>query len=416
MLILPDRTIAPPPRFLVPIKERAWRTPSLAQPKDQFGNENVTRFRLVARCHDGAARWVGWFDDRSEADAFLYAIFTGSILYERELWRLPTPWWDSDFADALYDFAVVSFLSSPTGSLQTWTSPIDYVTTGSSIQCLGGGGSGGAGADTGSTSNSTGGGGAAFSKITNFSVATPGTTTASYQIAAGGASVNRSPKASASGNVGGSTWFNNATDPGVGSDNSKCSAAGGGGGAGNTTSGAINGGTAGAAASSWGTTKFDGGRGGNKATAVSGGATGGGGAGGPTAAGNQGVDAATGVTTNGGSADNGGTGAGAAGTTNGGNGGDGTEFDGSHGCGGGGAGNKSNAGSNTAGSGGNYGGGGAGSTVTTSGTATSGTGKQGLIVVTYTPHNLFKPDSMNGMGVGGPFRADPMSYSKGRKQ
>src|SRR3954452_20877814 len=107
MLILPDRNI-PRARFLLPVAACEWRTPSRALPKDQFGNENRTRFRLRARLDNGRVGWCGWFDDRSDADAFLWAIATDTLRYERELWRLPSPWWDAGIGpDVAYDFTTV---------------------------------------------------------------------------------------------------------------------------------------------------------------------------------------------------------------------------------------------------------------------------------------------------------------------
>ena len=65
--------------FLPEIPDWQWRTSSQAQPKDEFGNENKTRFHISARLNDGHLVWRGWFDDRYEADAFLYAIATDTL-------------------------------------------------------------------------------------------------------------------------------------------------------------------------------------------------------------------------------------------------------------------------------------------------------------------------------------------------
>lgn len=279
-----------------------------------------------------------------------------------------------------------TFLTSPTGSLQTSTSDITWNNANNKVECVGGGGSGACG--HGSANQGTGGGGGCYSAITNFTFATPGTTTYQWEVATGGAAVSLSAAGSLSGNVGNSTWFNAAADPGNGSDNTKCSAAGGGAGIG--AGGAItSGGAGGATTSSWGTTKNAGGTGGGATAAVGKNGLGGGGAGGPTAAGANGVSTAVStVGSNGGAADVGGTGAGTAGTgaTSSGNptgGGAGTEFDGSsHGCGGGGGGGSLVTG--PGGSGGNYGGGGGG-LYNTTGTQTSGAGGPGIVVLTWTP-------------------------------
>jgi hypothetical protein len=78
MIILPDKNI-PRAKFLMPVHSKEWRTPSLAQPKDVFGNENVTKFRINAKSNDGVVVWSGWFDDREDFDAFLHAIVLGTL-------------------------------------------------------------------------------------------------------------------------------------------------------------------------------------------------------------------------------------------------------------------------------------------------------------------------------------------------
>lgn len=350
----------------MPIPEREWREPSQAQFKDQFGNPGTqTRFRLRGLLNDGFVKWCGWFDDRADLDAFLFALFTGSIVYERELWRLPTPHWHPDIGEGLsYEFASVTFLTT-TGSNQTHTSASDWNNANNSIELLGGGG-GGARSGAG---HATGGGGGSYSEITNFIFATPGTTTATYRVAASVAGIS----ASNPGTNGNPSWFNNATDPGAGSDNTKAGAKGGTGGPGGT--GNQSGGAGGVTATSWGQTLSAGGRGGNLSGASGTGGSGGGGSAGLNGAGGNAADSTStgsGVSTAGGSADNGTTAGANAGANNGGS---GTEWDGSHGSGSGGGGN----GGGNGGTGGNYGGGGGGSLG-----ATSGGGAQGLIVVTYT--------------------------------
>lgn len=380
MIILPDKHV-PRAKLLMPVLDREWRTPSQAQYKDFRGNENTTLFRLEARLNDGFLKWRGWFQDRADADAFLYAMAKGTLRYEKTLWRLPTPEWSPDLGDYLsYEFATVTILTTA-GSLQTYTSPSDWNNSSNQIECLGAGASG---ATSSASTHSHGGGGGAYSSITNFSFATPGTTTASYQVGTGGAARTGS---AFSGNAGGSTWFNSTTDPGNGADNSKCSADGATGGTNTATNG---GGASGLTTLSWGQTKFAGGRGGNFTASGGTGGSGGGGAGGPNGAGGNGVDSSStsaNVATNGGTA-NGGTVAGGTGTITGsssgtaGSGLSGTQFGPSHGCGSGGS-SCGTTGTATAGSGGNYGGGGGGARC--GGTPTSGAGRQGLIVIEYTP-------------------------------
>lgn len=373
MMILPDRRISRA-RFLIPMPKREWMPSSQAIPLDDLGNKVIrTRFRLRARAHDGHIVWCGWFEDREDADAFLFALVCGSLRIERNLWRLPTPAWHPDLGEGLvYDFVTQTALTT-TGSNQTYTSPSDWDNGNNSIECIGGGASGASGNSVG---HNTGGGGGAYSKITNFSFATPGTTTATYRIAAGVAGVTRTT--SGPGNNGNPTWWNDTADPGAGTDNTKCSAAAGTTGA--AGAGSQNGGAGGASSSSWGQTKFDGGAGGNFTGASGSGGSGGGGAAGPNGAGGNGSSSSftTEIGTNGGKGGNGsgGTG-GTSGTPTGGN---GTDLDGVNGSGGGGRGlAKVTAG----GAGGNYGGG--GGAVRAASSCTGGAGIQGIILVTYTP-------------------------------
>lgn len=380
MIILPDRN-TPRSRILMAVPRKEWMPPSHAQYKTFCGDEDRTRFRLKAKTHDGRVVWVGWFDDRDDADAFLFALFSGSIRYERELWRLPTPEWHPGIStDLTYEFVTQTILTT-TGSNQTYTSPSDWNNSNNQIECLGGGGSG---ALTGLADPATGGGAGAYSAITNFIFAVPGTTTATYRVGSGTSTNISSPSNGVSGTV---TYFNASSDPGDGSDNSKCSAAPGAGGRNNQSSG----GAGGASTASWGQTKYSGGRGGNMSSTGRS-ATGGGGSAGPNGLGGNGVDGSSG-NTDGGTANNGTT---AGGVAPGGAGVAGTEFSASYGCGSGGAG-MATSGSGSAGSGGNYGSGGGGCASNNT-PRSGGAGRQGLIVVEYTlPSARFSNMPMMGM-------------------
>lgn len=380
-MVLPDRSLSRG-KFLMPIPKWQWREPSVALPRDQFWNKTVqTRFRLTAKLSDNYTAWTGWFDDRDDADAFLFALIYGSLRYERELWRLPTTNWHPGIGDNLvYDFATVTFLTSTSSS--TYTLPSDWNNSNNTIECIGGGGSGGASnRSTSVASCAAGGGGGGYGKYTNLILST----NATYKCGIGGSSVNRTTVGATSGNAGTETWFN-------GADYATASVGGsfGSGGAAlsSGSSGTANGGAGGGGK---GTSSFTGGRGGNAgATGTQRVGSGAGGAAGLNGNGNNGVDisATTGTASNGGSGDAGFGGAGGVvgGTITGGN---GTEWSASYGSGGGGAGAETGTASATAGSGGDYGGGGGGvgggTTTAASSSVTSGSGKQGLVVVTYTP-------------------------------
>lgn len=345
MIILPDQ-YAPKGVILMPMKKLDWMPPS--QRRSLFGRENLTRWRVRVSTHSGM--WRSWFHDREDCDAFLRSLILGTLHQDRALWRLPQPAWPGLGPGLWYAVDTVTLLTTPTGSNQTFTSPADWDDAANLIECLGAGGSGNT---TGTGTSRAWGGGGAYSSTPNFVFASPGVTTATYQIGTGGAGVTGT-----TGNAGGDTWWNSSTLAG-----SNPGAKGGGGG----TSGGP--GAGGASASGFGTNKFSGGAG----TANGSGSRGGGGAAGPAGAGGAGS------TTAGGSANNGAT----AGPTVAGNGVSGTEWT-TDGCGTGGYGASGQLG-------GSHGGGGCG---TTSGT--SGAGRDGLIAVTYTPK------AGSGACLGGP--------------
>lgn len=362
MIVLPERNV-PRAKIMLPVCDSEWVAPSARV--TVAGPQNQTRFRLTARLQDGHVVWRGWFDDRADFDAFLFAIAAGSIHHEPALWRLPTPFWPSLDPDVIYDFATVTFLTT-TGSNQTYTSPSDWNNSNNSIETLAGGG-GGALIGGGLGGGGAGGG---YSKISNFSFATPGTTTATYRVGSAGTS-------SSTPTAGGDSWFNGTTLAGssVGSS---------GGGVGTTTNSNVSENNTGGTGSAIGTTKYAGGSGWQASGGVSGGT--GGGAAGKNGAGNS-ATAANAA----GSGDAGfGGAAGSSGAT-GGAGGAGTEWDATHGSGGGGGSGSSNGG----GAGGAYGGGAGGNR---NGTTGQGNGSQGLVVVTYTPLT-FIPNNLPMLGM-----------------
>jgi hypothetical protein len=422
MIILPDKNISRS-KFLLPLAKNKWITPSQAQPKSQMGHENKTRFRIQARLNDGFVIWKGWFDDREDFDAFLWSLVNKTLKFERELWDLCLPNWSPDLGEHLsYEFATVTFLTSPTGSNQTYNRPIDWNNSSNSIDCIGGGAGGGAG--QAGTQQSTGGGGGGYSEINNLSLGS----TATYQLGNGGTGGQTS---GASGGTGGDTWFNASTFalssvgakggtagsvaiiPDAGRQGGQASAGIGtlkysGGNSGGVPSGSFNGGSGGGGAAG---PNGNGGNGGNTSASLTGG--GGGGNGGGTNGGNSGSSGGNGGNNSSGTGGAvGGTGAGANGTNGGGGagggastspraggtGGNGIEWTtvGSGG-GGGGAGSPTSQSATvtpTGGNGGSYGGGGGAGWVS-SGWGRGGNGIQGLIVVTYTPLVLVNTNMPN---------------------
>lgn len=368
MIILPDRNV-PRARFLLPVRDKEWRTPSLAQPKDHFGNENITRFLVRAKTHDGVIVWRGWFDDRADCDAFLWAVACGTLPQERALWDLPSPGWPGLEPGLIYECLTTSFFT--TGSSATYSKPSDFGNN-NTICCVGGGGSGAALNQSSIARYACGGGGGGIGVYANMTL----TGNATYTVAADASTLTSSSTGvGKTGPNGNQTWF------GQGATNYSNAPVGGDGGTGgnwSTTSTLTNGGAGGGGK---GTSSATGGRGGNvSAIGAFRGNTGGGGAAGINGNGNNGGDystAANGVTA-GGSGDAGSGGAGG----NAGAGGNGAEWDASHGSGGGGGGEGGGTGG-TGYAGGNYGGGGGGRT--DAGSVTTGRGIGGLLVVQYAP-------------------------------
>lgn len=354
-----------------------WRDPSQAQYKDQLGNPGTqTRFRIKA-CRENITIWTGWFDDRRDADEFMWTGIHGLLKFNRSLWDLPSPRWHPDLfedTDILYNFATVTFLTTA-GSNQTYTSPSDWNNASNLIELLGAGGSGG-GRSSG-TGMGGGGGGGEFGKTTNFTFATPGTTTATYQAGSGGTAVSTQSV----GVKGGDSWFNGTTQAAA-----TLGAIGGALGPSGPSPVSITGAAGGTGGV--GTTHVAGGAGGSTGASASGRAgTGGGGAGSSGGIGGAGgtVNSANAASAGGAGGTGGGGTAGTAGGTAGGAGGNGTNWDATHGSGGGGGGgvNTAGGGAATGGTAGNYGGGGGSAQAASS--VTSGAGIQGIVVTTYTP-------------------------------
>jgi hypothetical protein len=373
------------PRVLMPIARSAW-SPSAYVPKDQFGNDTTRhQFSAAIRLNDGHIAWRGVFQDREDFDAFLWAHVTGSLRYDRALWRLPTPQWIPGlYDDLVLEFATDVFLTT-TGTSNTYTVPSDWNSSSNTIHCVaaGGGGACARWASGGSPRYAAGPGGGGYGRGTNVTLTPSGSAT--YGIGAGGAgAATRSTDGFTNGSAGGDTYFDAASYAAA-----SFGGTGGAGGVGSNTAATLAGSAGG---SGKGAASASGGNGGDiNSTTNTRYSTGGGGAGGPSGNGGQGNSIASGsnVNTTGGT----GNGGGVAGNTA------GTLWNVSPAYGpGGGATSAQNAGTNTGGAGPTYGGGG-GSAVTTSGNTTGGTGAQGIIYISYTPGvtSFFPNLAMMGM-------------------
>ncbi len=365
MMILPDRRI-PKTRLLMPVPNFQWKAPSQARQKDQFGKEDRTYFALTGRLNDGHIMWRGVFEDRNDADAFLFSMVTGSLLHEPALWRLPTPSWNPALGENVsYQFATITVLTAGAGTIQTYTLPVDWDSTNNNVQCWAGGAGGARG--TPGNAGRGGGGGGAFSRRYNINL----TTNASYLI--GSAGLGATSLSSPGGN-GGPTWF-------VGTDlpSSTVGADGGLGGV------VATGGSGGLASNCTGTTNFNGGTAGN-GQAGNGAGGGGGGAAGSGDVGGNGTNGASG---NGGNGGNGGisdtaVAGGIGATASSGTGGNGNQYAGGYGSGGGGGGGSGSP--SIGGAGGTYGAGGGGGGTSSSSSSRGGDGTQGFMIITYEPY------------------------------
>jgi hypothetical protein len=343
------------PRILLPVPKWDWREPSIALPKDQFGRQDRTRFKLELWHRDGRLVDLQWLDDRDEFDAALYRVLI-----------------EEPHADLVPMWATVVTLTGTAGSNQVYNVPLDWDSANNTVECIGGGASGGA-ARQATRRVGTGGGSGGYG-LDNDHVLTPGGT-ATYQLGAGGVGVTTpGTTTTINGNDGGDTWFDGTTYAGA-----SVGALGGQNGVGSTTD--ANGGAGGGGK---GDASFTGGRGGNATAGAAGNnrqATGGGGAAGRNGNGGNGADT-TGTSNfagDGGTGDNGTGGAGGSGADNPGS--NGTEMDGI-GAGGG----SSAAISGTTEAAGNYGAGTGGVAVADAGSnGGSATAAQGAIVLTFTP-------------------------------
>jgi len=347
MLILPSEKKW---RAIVPLDR--WQQSSQSHGIEQF-------WVLTGRLNDGAIAWRGVFRDREDADAFLWAIATGSIAYERELWRLPDPWWHPDLGELplVYDFASPIVITSGT----IWSVPGDWNNSSNTEECIAGGG-GGAGANA--SFGATAGGGGGYSKAINQVYTPNGSIT--VQVGVGGPGGGTA----ADGTAGTQSFLkNNANSANVILSN--------GGTAGHNDR---SGGQGGSIAGATGSTLFAGGNGGQSDGLQTGG-YGGGGAGGTTATGSNGNNASG--TTGGIGGAGGATGGGAGGAANGGTGSPGTGFsNGTHGAGGGGGGGN-DGGTVKGGDGGLYGAGGGGAALDAGSGGAGGSGKNGIVYITY---------------------------------
>ncbi|MDD5071471.1 MAG: DUF2341 domain-containing protein [Patescibacteria group bacterium] len=260
---------------------------------------------------------------------------------------------------------IVTYLTNT--ALTSWDVPADWNPGSNTIEVIGGGGGGANGSASSPGVGGGGGASGAYAKVSNLDIS--GSITIQIGTAGGVAS------------AGSDTYFNGANC--AGSD--VCGK--GGGAASGQTKGSAQAGSVGDTVNAG----ADGGDGGSTGPTNGGGGGGGGGAGGPSGAG---VAGATSSSQDGGAGGDGGAGSGGAGgTANGGAGGNGTEWSsspdyGSGGGGGGGQGGGNKGNGSAGGAGGTYGAGGAGGGGMGKGGANAGAGtagKQGIIVITYTP-------------------------------
>jgi len=282
MIILPDRNIARA-KYLTPLHYKQWRPPIWWEGRET-GNVLGVYFIVQAFRSNGEMVWKGWFEDREDADEFMYSVVTANIRQDRYIQRLPQkmPWSEGGIDPTwLYEegiFYNLVSLGAIGPSTANWTVPGDCYgfrsRAGEFCDVIGPGGGGGAGC---SGASAAGGGGGGWARIYSYAMS-PGQAY-TYVISAGaaGADVDAYNGTSGVGAGAAGTWF-------ISSGVLYCTGGGGGNYAnGQTTGGAGGGGVAGAIG-------YTGGRGGTSANYPYSGGGGGGGGCGPNGNGSQGGD------------------------------------------------------------------------------------------------------------------------------
>ncbi|MDD5487187.1 MAG: DUF2341 domain-containing protein, partial [Dehalococcoidales bacterium] len=251
----------------------------------------------------------------------------------------------------------------------SWTVPADWNSGNNTIEVIGGGGGGANGSASSPGVGGGGGASGAYSIVSNVSLTPDSSVTINIGVGGGIAT------------AAGDTYFGSSTCA------TSYACGKGGSGASGQTKGSAQAGSVGDTVNAG----ADGGDGGPIGAVTGGGGGGGAGAGGPQGAGAAGT---TSTDQNGGAGGTGGGGSGGTGgTANGGTGGNGTEWSsspdyGSGGGGGGGLGGGNKGNGSAGGAAGTYGAGGAGGGGMGKGGSSAGAGtagKQGIIVITYTP-------------------------------
>jgi IPT/TIG domain len=328
MIILPDRNIARQTKYLKPIPRKQWYGPHPYGPdvKLEFNTWIAQAYRA-----DHSMVWHGHFEDRDDADAFMWALYSGTLKNDPYLKRLPRycytfdqrqiPLWAPGGFDPeiLEEFGIMYNMVSNIGigpSDGAWYGPGDFYglasRAGEFVDAIGPGGGGGAAFQS---MQSTGGGGGGFARIYSL----PGGPGSGYGYGVGNGGAGGAATPDARGGAGGTahTWFWQQQNPGL-----RAHAAGGGNVANSFGGGCPGGGGGGADAGAYG---HAGGRGGGRYAAGQEFCnTGGGGAAGPGGPGGNGGDPPPYATGGGGSAGNvygpWGPGAGGAGVAQGANG------------------------------------------------------------------------------------------------
>lgn len=372
-------------KVLLPQPRSFWMPPSQRPDFDPWTRDAVKyRWQLSARVNDGHIVWRGWFEDRDDADEFLFAMANGTLQNERVLWDLPTPAWRPDIGEHVqYDFLTQVALTGTAGSNQTYSVPSDFNPGLNTGDTIGGGASGGLGSGT-SGSGGTGGGAGGASRKNNVPMTPSGSAT--YQLGLGGTAVT----ANGNGVAGGDTWLN-ATTYASASSGAK------GGSQGKGSAGSNTAASGGLASSGIGDVTHNGGNG--AATSGAPTAASGGGSAATVASDGLTATAASSNSTAGANSVHGESGGTAGNATNGGAGAAGLDNSSvGSGAGGGGTIDIPASGARSAGSGGNYGGAGGGLCCNNASTRTTGAGVKGYIFIQYSPGTGGAMNLINGTG------------------
>jgi hypothetical protein len=227
MIILPDRNIVRQTKYLKPIPRKQWYGPHPYGPDVKL--EFNTWIAQAYRASDHSMVWHGHFEDRDDADAFMWALYSGTLKNDPFLKRLPSfcyrfdqrqiPIWAPGGFDPeiLEEYGIMYNMVTNIGigpSDGTWTAPGDCWglanRAGEFVDAIG---PGGGGAAAYQAIQSSGGGGGGFARI--YSLPIWAGYGVGYGVGSGGAGGAATPDARGGNGGTAHTWFWQQANPGL---------------------------------------------------------------------------------------------------------------------------------------------------------------------------------------------------------